>query len=97
MGRRERHHNKLTTHHRRPRSRGGKNNEENLVRVNAKQHDSWHRLFSNLNPFYIAKIINNIWIDYRYGMVVVRRKHLDKAIRIAKKLEEREERRGKMK
>ena len=40
---------KMTPHHRRPKSRGGRTTKENIVWVFLWQHTAWHRLFDNFN------------------------------------------------
>ena len=37
-----------TTHHIRPRSRGGESTSSNLIQLDAYRHNAWHLLFSNL-------------------------------------------------
>ncbi|MEN9852247.1 MAG: hypothetical protein RI996_190 [Candidatus Parcubacteria bacterium] len=59
------------THHRRPRSLGGGNDSANLSDVPKVLHQAWHTLFSNKNPFQIARIINRYWLDPKYKMLVV--------------------------
>lgn len=63
-------------HHRKPRSRGGGNNPENLVRVPIKKHRAWHRLFTNLSPQEIAAIINDCWLDPDFYLVAIPRKKI---------------------
>ena len=38
---------KITEHHRRPKSRGGKRVKGNISRVTRAQHEAWHTLFDN--------------------------------------------------
>jgi hypothetical protein len=59
-------------HHRRPRSRGGSDDEINVSVVDIKQHASWHNLFSNLDPHTIADIISQRWLDPEFRFVCVR-------------------------
>lgn len=68
------HKQKLTTHHRKPRSIGGTNYYTNLSRVTGRQHEAWHILFSNYSAQQIAEIINSVWLDpdYRLELVPVR-------------------------
>ena len=65
---------KKNMHHRRPKSLGGGNTGENLSRVLVKQHRAWHTLFRNYEVQAIASIINDVWLDPQYELVVRRRK-----------------------
>jgi len=58
------------THHRLARSRGGKTNKFNCVRVNEKRHYAWHVMFGNMTGEEIAREINNLWIDPRFKVVL---------------------------
>lgn len=69
MGRRER--PPTDIHHRLPRSQGGKNGADNLVEVNRKDHQAWHRLFHNFGPATIAMIINTTWIPLEWKLIAL--------------------------
>jgi hypothetical protein len=56
----------VTEHHRRPRSRGGTNDQSNISLVTDTQHRAWHTLFGNLEPEQVVERINNIWLDPSY-------------------------------
>jgi hypothetical protein len=56
-------------HHRKPRSRGGKTNKYNCVKVDAERHYYWHRLFQNMSGDQIMIEINSIWLDPAYKVV----------------------------
>ena len=60
----------LIKHHRRPRSRGGNNNSQNVSYVPCKLHEAYHLLFSNYCIQDIAKILNRHWVDSDYELVV---------------------------
>lgn len=45
-------------HHIIPRSRGGKNEESNIMEVDEKKHSLWHQIFSNLEPYEVIILIN---------------------------------------
>ncbi len=60
-------------HHRRPRSRNGDDTDRNISIVDIKQHESWHNLFSNLDPYAIAMIISQRWLDPDFEFVVRRK------------------------
>ena len=54
--------NKITRHHIRPRSRGGKYDKDNIVRVSHLEHDRYHQLFSNKTPEEILLyLVNTFW------------------------------------
>jgi len=56
-------HKHLTRHHILPRSRGGEE-VENVVIVNAKKHDIYHRLFDNMTPEEIIEyLVEEFWGD----------------------------------
>ena len=87
MSRKERLENSLTTHHRCPKSKGGKNNPENLSMIPEKQHRGWHTLFHNYTPDVIARIINNVYLDPNYKLLALRNDQLKKAIEIVERAE----------
>lgn len=61
-------------HHRRPRSRRGNGKPKNISIVNAEEHTAYHRLFGNMLPHEMAKMLNDTWIDADYIFVVQLRK-----------------------
>lgn len=62
------------THHRRPKSRGGSNNSDNLATVPIRHHNAYNMLFgSNPLPHEVAKVLNETWIDPQYEIIVKRR------------------------
>lgn len=65
----------LTRHHRKPRSlRTGRENlhtKANISLVKRKHHESYHLLFVNMNPYEMAELLNEVWIDPAYQLVVV--------------------------
>lgn len=64
---------RFNLHHRRPKSLGGSDDEDNLAYVSVLLHRSWHNLFSNCSPEQIAKIINDTWLDPDFVFVVERK------------------------
>jgi len=60
-----------TIHHRNPQSTGGTNEDRNLSKVDAKQHNAWHKLFKNAGPLSIAAIINKTWLDPDWKMIAI--------------------------
>ena len=63
----------MSIHHRQPVSQGGNNHPVNLVKVRARHYECWHTLFQSYTPKRIAEIINEIWLDKRFVLVVKRR------------------------
>lgn len=61
------------THHRKPKSHNGNNDPSNLAHVPKHYHRAWHQLFQNFHPYRIAEIINSVWIDPSYELIVRRR------------------------
>lgn len=61
----------MTRHHRKPRSKGGKDYDSNISIVPSNKHEAWHLLFSNKDPIEIAQIINQVWLDKDYHMVAI--------------------------
>lgn len=58
-------------HHRLPRSRGGKNNPDNISIVKQDVHRAYHLMFGNATPEELAAILNLTWIDPDKKLVVV--------------------------
>jgi len=54
---------RLSRHHRKPASLGGKNTHENISIVSVVAHRAWHTLFNNMTPIEIAREINANWLD----------------------------------
>lgn len=63
----------LTVHHRKPQCKGRDNNESNLSKVPRNKHEAYHLLFNEGDPHYIAKQLNEVWIDPAYEVVIVKR------------------------
>ena len=63
----------MTNHHRKPLSKGGRSEARNISNVNGKLHRAWHLLFANKTPYEIARIINEIWLDPDFCLVVERK------------------------
>lgn len=64
---------RLSDHHRRCRSNGGLTTKENVTQVLESHHRAFHLLFLNKDTYEIARILNEIWIDPRYILVVKER------------------------
>ncbi len=60
-------------HHRKPRSRGGSEEDSNISIVDERQHKAWHLLFRNMTPSQIADKINGHYLDPEFKFTVVRR------------------------
>lgn len=63
-----------TIHHRKCVSNGGTDRIRNLSLVKSKQHEAYHLLFANGTPHDVAQILNDIWIDPDYELIVKKRK-----------------------
>ena len=61
------------THHRKPRSIGGKSNKKNCIKVPQNQHEAYHLLFRNYTPDIVAEILNKYWIDQDFTLVVLQK------------------------
>jgi len=62
-----------TKHHRKCRSNGGNSEARNISIVSNKQHEAWHTLFENKDPYEIVTIINRVWIDPDFEFVCIPR------------------------
>ncbi len=51
---------KKTRHHILPKSRGGKNNRENIIKVERKLHSLYHMLFDNKTPNEILGCLDSL-------------------------------------
>lgn len=67
----------LTRHHRRPKSKGGANEGENISFVPEKLHNAWHLLFANYSVSKVAEIMNEHWVDPDYVMIPIPKDFLD--------------------
>ena len=58
-------------HHRLPKSRGGKDNKQNISIVLKRHHTMFNELFgSNPTAHEVAKILSDVWIDPMYEIIV---------------------------
>lgn len=64
---------KLTRHHRKPKSQGGRATRENISRIPEKKHRAWHILFADWPVHKIADEINARFIDPDFQLIVVRK------------------------
>lgn len=68
----------LTRHHRQARSNGGtrksRSGRDNFSVVPANHHEAWHLLFGNREVWEIADIINEVWLDPDFRLVVEEKK-----------------------
>ncbi len=62
-----------TKHHRRPRSKGGNGDPENISYIPDADHKAWHQLFVNYDPEKISQLINELYLDPRYRFVCIRK------------------------
>ena len=51
-------------HHSHPRSRGGKDNQANLILMRRKLHSAWHTVNANLCPDEVVSLALNSWNTY---------------------------------
>ena len=63
-------------HHRRPRSKGGSNDERNISIVEQNQHRAYHCLFQNMLPEEVAKVLTKVWVDPDYIILAIRKDKL---------------------
>ncbi|PIP55997.1 MAG: hypothetical protein CO183_02270 [Candidatus Zambryskibacteria bacterium CG_4_9_14_3_um_filter_42_9] len=63
-------------HHRRSKSRGGKNNRLNISYLPHIKHVAWHILFGDMDVDSIVEEINKSFIDPDYRLVVKSRNNL---------------------
>lgn len=71
--RKKRNQRRYNKHHRKPKSRGGGNSDRNISVVSIAQHQAWHTMFANMEPWDIAERINQVWLDPGYRFIVERR------------------------
>jgi hypothetical protein len=68
--------NRITRHHRKPRSLFPKgkvnNNPENISHIKLKHHSAWHILFSSMTAQEIAEEINKYYLDPEFKFKVKR-------------------------
>jgi len=69
---------RLSTHHRRPKSKGGSSDPDsgNLIRIAVNLHEAWHTLVGNEDPPRIAEILdrfNRIYLDPNWKLIAVKR------------------------
>jgi hypothetical protein len=67
-------------HHRLARSKGGKNNPENISVVPINEHRAYHQLFRNHLPKEVAAILTEKWIDPAYYLVAIPRQKSRKKV-----------------
>lgn len=76
---------KLTKHHRRPKSKGGKGTVDNISMVPNKLHEAYHTLFCNYSVQRQCQILNDHFIDPDYYVVPVPKEFLDTIFKILSK------------
>ena len=60
---------RTNVHHKRQKKEGGKTNQFNCVRVDAKRHELFHKLFEGLSSDEIMVDLNHYWLDPRYVVI----------------------------
>ncbi len=63
----------MSDHHRKPQCKGGKRLNGNISRVRDDYHRAYHLLFKEGDPEYIAKVLNETWIDPEYLVIVIKK------------------------
>jgi len=64
---------RIERHHRRPRCRGGSNEDINISHVTNGEHDAYHYLFGVDHPREVAKQLSDRWLDPDYYLIAIRR------------------------
>ena len=62
-----------STHHRKPTSIGGTNQDSNLSELSVSKHRAWHTLFQNWTPLRIVQDINERYLDPDFTFVVIQK------------------------
>lgn len=62
---------KMSTHHTKPRSLGGKG--KHCVKIPDQAHRAWHVLFANRDVFEIVETMNKWFIDRDYTLIIMMR------------------------
>ena len=70
MSTRKERHNKKTKHHRKARSLNGSDHPNNISWVPANKHRAFHLLFGAGEVHEIVGILNNVWLDPAWEVVV---------------------------
>lgn len=60
----------LTTHHRKARCVHGTSVSTNISKVPENKHRAYHLLFGHGDPYRIASILNKVWLDPDYELIV---------------------------
>ena len=63
----------MSKHHRKTKLRNGTDADSNISIVPVTWHQAYHTLFWDLSPQEIARMLNEVWIDPSWRLVVVRR------------------------
>ena len=73
---------RTSNHHVRPVSRGGQDSPINIAKVDARQHNDYHRLFANRTPTEIIKFLVDKFWKGQWGYVdeslVIEREEFEK-------------------
>lgn len=64
---------RLTKHHRVPRCKNGSDEPRNISYIPNRLHTRYHALFGVMDPFEIAELLNSLFIDPDYELVVTKR------------------------
>lgn len=62
-------------HHRRCKSNGGHNGPNNISIVERVKHNAFHTLFGNKTTEEITEVLNRVWINPNYMLIVKEKDH----------------------
>lgn len=62
-------HKDYTRHHRKPKSKGGSDNDRNICLIPRKYHEAYHMLFGIGTPEEVCDVLNKYFIDPDYLLV----------------------------
>lgn len=63
----------MSRYHRKTKSRNGTDANYNISIVPKTWHEAYHTLFGDFTPQEVARLLNEVWIDPGWKMVVVSR------------------------
>ena len=75
MSKRKKGYPRRTRHHRKPRSIGGTNSDNNIILLERDEHEAWHLLFGNKTAQEICNLINQKYLDPDYKFTCYRTLH----------------------
>jgi hypothetical protein len=63
----------LEKHHRKCKSNGGTYAKRNISKVKPTEHQAFHILFKNLDTYGIVKLLNEVWIDPDFKLIIFKK------------------------